>query len=1019
MKKLIIGLGSPLIAILISASALLAQTRTITISGKITDSTGTVLPGVSVSLKGSTTGTTTDSNGSYKIAIPAAAIHPVLSFSFIGYKTEEAPARNRINVDIILSKIQSSLSEIIFIGYGNQAKRDLTTAVGLITAKTVESLPVYTAEQVLQGTVAGINVIQNSGSPGSPLTIRIRGTGTAGDANPLFIVDGLQVPDINYLNPSDIDNISVLKDAAASAIYGARGGNGVVLVQTRTGKKNTDKPTIAFNGYHGVQNLGHVPDLMNRDQWISYYNAYQTANGGTTITDAQKQELPNTNWYHEVFEKNVPMSNGTLSIANGGKNYSYYLSGSDFDQEGLVGGREGKSSYNRKNLKFNFETDIFKNLTLNIGADVVGSIDNYLDENQAGTGVALMNYIPALPPVYPAYDPNNPGVPFNMGDISKPIMVNGVTLPAVGAVTNPFFALLLNNNRSVTKIHVYNIAGTWKPVSNLAITTSYAYYDYSSTAGSFVPALDFRPAQNFYNTYADFTQTINQSAYSQWEGNAKYTFRKLKNQHLDVLAGFSVLNSNGNETSQSGSDFYVNTLSQANFALIVDPSSIVNGTPTAFATGLLSYYGRLNYNYKEKYLLSSTIRSDASSLFGPSNRTGTFPSVSAGWIVSEEPFLKDARIVDLLKIRASWGINGNNFINPYQYSTIVNPQSGPTFGGQNTPGISIPYLANADVKWEKVTQTDIGVDINLLNNTLGITLDYFDKLNSGVLIPVGTPAYTGYASAAANIGSVKNTGVELLLSYRKKYSDGFSWNTSFNIGTDKNEVTSLGLNGQPIEGGNIGYIFNDPITRTAVGHPIGSFYGYELDHLDAAGNFVFKDLNHDGTIDAKDETYIGNPFPNFTYGATVGASYKGFDVSTFLYGSQGNKIYNATVRLDASYTNRPVSYGEPGAPANLLGSGATGTNQTEVSNYYVRNGSFAKLKTITIGYSLPKPLLHSMKLSDIRLYVTGQNLFVFTKYPGVDPEIGQSSADNTLDVGIDRGFNPQPKIVLVGLQVKF
>ncbi len=1017
MKKLIIKLSCSLILMLISVTALFAQT--VTISGKVTDSTGTVLVGVGVSIKGSTNGTTTNTSGFYKIAIPASVTNPILSFSYIGYITQELPIQNTTNLDIVLSKVRSALSEVVVIGYGNQSKRDVTTAIGTVSGKTIESLPVYTTEQALQGTVAGITVTQNSGSPGSPLTIRVRGTGTAGDADPLFIVDGLQVPDINYLNPSDIASMSLLKDAAAAAIYGARAGNGVVLVQTKTGKRNADKPTITLNAYQGAQNLGHVPDLMDRDQWVSYYNAYETAHGGTTITDAQKQQLPNTNWYNEIFEKNVPMSNGSLSVANGGKNYSYYISGSDFDQKGLVGGKEGKSSYNRKNLKFNFETDIFKNLTLTVGADVVGSTDNYLDENQAGTGIAILNYIPALPAVYPAYDPNHPGVPFNMGDISKPITVNGVTLPAVGAVTNPVFALLLNNNRAVTNIHVYNISGTWKPISNLAISTSYAYYGYYSSAGSFVPALDFRPTQNFYNTYADFTQTISQSAYSQWEGNAKYTFSNLKNQNLDLLAGFSVLNSSGNETSQSGSDFYVNTLDQVNFALIVDPTKIVNAAPNAYATGLLSYYGRLNYNYEEKYLFSATLRSDASSLFGPSTRTGLFPSASAGWIVSEEPFLKNSKVIDLLKLRASWGINGNNFISPYQYSTIVNPQSGPTFGGQNTPGISIPYLANEGVKWEKVTQTDIGADINLLNNSLGITVDYFNKVNSDILIPVGTPAYTGYASAAANIGTVKNTGVELAVLYRKNYSDGFAWNVAFNIGTDKNKVTSLGLDGQPISGGNIGYIFNDPITRTSVGHPIASFYGYELDHIDANGNLIFKDLNGDGKVDANDETYLGSPFPDFTYGATLGASYKGFDVSTFLYGSQGNKIYNATVRLDASFTNRPVSYGEAGAPTNLLGSGATGTNQTQVSSYYVQDGSFAKLKTITVGYTLPKSVLRAIKLSNLRVYVTGQNLFVFTKYTGVDPEIGQSSAGNTLDVGIDRGFNPQPKIVLLGLQAKF
>ncbi|MEB0261573.1 MULTISPECIES: TonB-dependent receptor [unclassified Mucilaginibacter] len=1017
MKKLIYKLSCALILMLFSATALFAQS--VTLTGKVTNSTGAVMPGVSISITGTTNGTVSDLDGFYKLSIPNSAINPTIKVSFLGYISQEVPVMGKTVVDIILSSSNSSLSEVVVIGYGTQSKHNLISAVGTVNSKTIESLPVYRVEQVLQGTVAGITVTQNSGSPGSPLTIRLRGTGTAGLAQPLFIVDGLQVPDLNYLNPSDIDNISILKDAAASAIYGARGGNGVVLVQTKTGKRNVDKPSISLDAYHGYQNLGHTPDLMNRDQYVAYYNDYQKLNKGTPISDADKVKLPNTNWYKEVFKKNVPTSNANLSIANGGKNYSYYLSGGDFNQDGLVGGKEGKSNYNRKNLKFNFETDVFKNLTIKARADIVGATRNFLFENQAGPGLAALNFIPALPPIYPAFDPNHPNVPFNPGDLSNPIKVNGVTLPAVGAVTNPFLALLLNNNRETSNINVYNISGTWKPIENLSITSSYAYYQDNSTVKSFYPSFDFRPIQNFFNSFGSLTQSDYHSSYSQWEGNAKYSFVKIKNQALDLLGGFSVLRSSSNVRSLSGSDFFVNTFDQVNFALIRDPTKIVNAIPATSETGLLSYYGRLNYNFKEKYLLSGTIRSDASSLFGPKNRTGIFPSVSAGWIVSEESFLKNSKVIDLLKLRASWGVNGNNFINPYQYSTIVDPNSGPSFGGQNTSGISIPFLANPSVKWERVAQTGLGVDISMFNNSLGITVDYYNKKNSDILIPVGTPIYTGYSTASANSASVKNTGIELLIAYHKSYTSGFAWNASFNIGTNKNEVTSLGANGQPLTGGNIGYIFSDPITRTDIGHPISSFYGFKVDHLDANGNFVFKDINGDGKVDNNDKTYIGNPFPDFTYGSTLGLSYKGFDVSAFIYGSHGNKIYDATVRLDASYANRPVSYGLPGAPRNILGSGGSGDVQTSVSDYYVRDGSFAKLKTLSLGYTLPSSILRSIRLSNLRVYVSGQNIFVITNYKGIDPEIGQSSAGNQLDIGIDRGFYPQPKIILLGIQAKF
>lgn len=988
------------------------------ITGKVQNAnTGEPLAGATVSAQNSTGPVLTDAKGNYLISVSDMEDSITVSFAGMDKLTKSASGGDVLNFNLVPTN--TALSDVVIIGYGQTSRKKLTTAISKIDAATIEALPVYRVEQVLQGNAPGITVIQNSGSPGSPLTVRLRGTGTAGTAQPLYIVDGLQVPDLNYLNPSDIESISILKDAAASAIYGARGGNGVVLVQTKTGKRNMSKPAISFDAYTGLQDLGHTPPLMNRDQYVQYYNDYANKTGGTPFTDAQRQALPNTNWYHEVFNNNVPMNNMSLSLANGGEHYAYYISGNIFDQKGIAGGNTDKSAYNRKNLTFNFNTDVFKNFKLSVGGNIVNETRNYLFENSAGTGVALMNYVNALPPIYPVFDSANKTIPFNMGDLSKPIVVNGVTVPAVGAVTNPFLSLYLTNNRTISNIKVFNISGTWKPIGNLSITSSYAYYQDLSFDKQFTPSFDFRPNQNFFNSFATLNETNYQSAYSQWEGNAKYNFSNLPNQNLELLAGFSVLNSNASTTGQSGSNFFVNDFSDINFALIKDPTTIVNALPQAFATGLLSYYGRVNYNYKQKYLLAATLRSDASSLFGPANRTGIFPSASAAWILSEESFLKNSRSFNLVKLRASWGINGNNFINPYQYSSVVNPNSGPSFGGQNTSGISIPYLANTNVKWEQSEQTDVGIDLNMFDNTLGLTVDYYNKLNSGVLFPVGTPIYTGYSSAAANVADVKNSGIEVLLAYHKTYNNGFSWNTSFNIGYNKNEVTSLGLNGQPIPGGNINFIFPDPITNTYVGKPIGSFYGYKVDHIDSSGNFVFKDLDKNGVINTADKTFIGSPFPDFTYGFTLGAGYKGFDVSAFLYGSHGNKIYDATTRLDASYTNRPVSYLDKDAPGNDLGNGASGTTQTDVSDFYVKNGSFAKLKTISLGYSLSPAILKKIGLSSLRIYATGQNLFVITKYPGVDPEIGQSSSQNTLDVGIDRGFYPQPKVYLFGIQAKF
>ena len=995
-----------------------AQAQNFKVTGKLKNSvTGEPISGATVSIKGTKTSTITSPMGAYSIDAPASG--STLVVSYVGMKTVEKVIPSSGILDFTLTPGSSDMGEIVVIGYGTQAKRNVTTAISTIKAKTIESLPVYSLDQALQGTAPGVIVAQTSGSPGAPLTVRVRGTSTVGNTQPLYIVDGMQVPNINYLNSFDIDNVSVLKDAASTAIYGARGGNGVVLLQTKHGRRNMQAPSVTFDGYYGIQNLGHTPDLMNTNQYVDYYNKYAAQNGGTPISDADRQKLPNTNWFNEVFEKNAPIHNAILSLANGGDKYSYYVSGSDFKQTGMVGGKQGKSDYERRNLKFNFEFDPIPSVNINVGANLAQQERNYLFENTAGTGVALMNYIEGLPSIYPAFDSSNSTIPFNMGDLSKPITVNGVNVPAVGAITNPFLSLLITNNRTLYQNQTYHGAITWKPVPGLELSTSYDYYQELATDKKFTPQFDYRPAQNFYNLNASLAETNYTNTFSQWEGNAKYKFKNLGDSKLDVMGGFTVLQSKGSSSSLSGAGFFVNDFKSVNFALMRDPTQIVNAQPQAYETGLLSFYGRANYSYKDKYLLAATLRSDASSLFGQSNRAAVFPSVSAGWVISEESFMNDSKFISMMKLRASWGINGNNFINPYQYSTVVNPNSGPSFGGLNTAGISIPYLANPDVKWEQSQQTDIGLDINLFNNTLGFTIDYYNKKNSGVLIPVGTPVYTGYASAAANVADIKNSGIDLQISYQKKYASSFSWSASANLGYNKNETTGLGEKGQPIPGGSIGFIFPSPITNTYVGHPVASFYGYKVEKVDATGSMIFQDLNKDGKIDNNDKTYIGSGLPDLTYGATIGAEYKGFDFSAFLYGTSGNEIYDATVRLDASYSNRPVSYQGPGAPKNVLGSGGTGTSQTAVSNFYVKDGSFAKLKTLTLGYSLPQSLLSHIHLSQMRVYVTGQNLFVITKYKGIDPEIGQSSSSNTLDVGIDRGFYPQPVMFIFGLQVKF
>ena len=993
-----------------------------TITGRVSDADGVPLSGVNVVVKGTTQGTLTDFDGIY--TIEDVRTDAILVFSYIGFKTQERTVRGQTTVNIVMEEDVQALQGVVVeseVGYGQRQNRKvISTAITTIALDQIEKLPVSRPERVLQGT-PGTTVVQTSGSPGAPLTIRLRGVGTVNNSDPVYIVDGIQVPDIQHLNAGDINSFTTLKDGAAAAIYGARGGNGVVLVETKKGRKGR-KLSVTLNGYYGFQSLLNKPDVMNRDQYVNYYNQFAANSGGafTPISDGDRTQLENTDWYDEIFDSGVPMRNLHLSVANGGEKFAYYLSGGLFGQDGLIGGDRGKSNYDRKNLNFNFEGDILTNLNIVVAGNIVSETRNQLAENNAGTGNAILNYLPALPAIYPLYDTAN-NVPYDMGQFGTGT-VNGVVMPfaGVGAITNPIVPLLHQDDEILSDISTYNIKATWEPVAHLKLSSDYGFYRDLSQRRQFTEAYDYRAfGHNIFNLNGIYTETDFKNQWTQWNGVASYDFQNvLRNEKhaLEAILGFSVYKQEFSTKTRSGAGFSVNTFDEANFALINDPTTITNFTPVEGENGLLGVFTRILYNYDEKYLFSATFRRDESSNFGPDNRAGFFPSFSAGWVISEEDFFNSAAI-NLLKLRGSWGVNGIDNVPANQFVTILNSNVGPSFNDANTPGVSSNFLPNPGIQWEEVTQANVGLDLNAFNNTLGMTLEYYNKKTTEMLLPGNLPLYTGSIAPFSNVGSVTNSGFEALVSFRQQYDSGLRWNTSFNIAVNNNEVSSL-AGGQPLPGGNIGFIFNDPITLSAEGQPIASFYGLKVREIDANGTFVFEDLNNDGAIDADDRTFIGNPFPDFTYGLTVGAGYQGFDFNAFFYGSQGNDIYDATTRLDAPFANRPVSYLEAGAPANLL-SGATGSDQTEVSDFYVKDGSFLKLRTLTLGYSLPTDALKAVKLSKVRFYVTAQNLFVITDYDGVDPEIGTAFSNTFLDVGIDRGFNPQPRTFLFGFQFQF
>ncbi len=1000
------------------ASAIQAQTGSI--AGKVTDETGSGLPGVNIVIKGTSTGTVTDYDGNYSINADKGM---TLVFSYTGFSTQEFVVGDNNTINVNLSTDAELLGEVVVVGYGQtQNKRATTTAISSISSAQITELRTARPETALQGSAPGVIVAQTSGSPGAPLTVRMRGVGSPNASAPLYLVNGVQVPNLEYLNSADIQNISLLKDAASAAIYGSRGGNGVVLVQTKKGTRTAEKPSISLSGFYGFQNLLYKPELMDKDQYIDYYNNAVTNFEAPTgfrgaFTDQERNALPNTDWYDVIFDDNAPMRNVHLSFADGSERTDYSIAAGIFNQEGMVGGDAGKSDYERRNVRATINTDLADNLQLSVSADYTNISRNFLIENSGGTGTALMNYITAIPAIYPSRAAN--GELFNMGRQNPNPIFNGVPLNVLGAVTNPLWSIEITNREAVQDVLLLSGSLSFQPVKNLNIRGSYSYYDLHALNRSFTPLITY-PEQAF-NTdgFVSYTEAPTDVENTQYNLTAEYDFGQLGGNHnLKILGGFEVIESYTNlfgQVSNAG-DFLVNNFEDVNFALAADISNAIVSPGLEAEVGLLSFFGRVNYDFDGKYFLSASLRNDQSSNFGENNRSGVFPAVSAGWLLSEEGFF-DVSWIDMLKIRASWGINGSDAATPYSYIATVSTSA--QYSGST--GITLTGLANPDLKWEELTQTNIGLDINLLNNKLGITVDYYNKETSDILLRANTPLSTGLNPSFVNVGSVKNTGFEVLLSYRERVSKDFRWNISFGMGYNENEVTSLGENGQALQGGITGQLFADPITLTAIGQPISSFYGYVVEGVDARGNLLFADLDGSGNDktapNSGDKTFIGNPIPDFTFGLNLGANYKGFDLNAYFYAVEGNDLYDATIRYDAIGSNRPIGYAENDAPKNLFSAGAGG--EQLVSDFHVKDGSFIKLKNLSLGYTFSNNISSKIKAENIRVFVAAQNLFTLTRYTGADPEIGENVLNSNLDIGIDRGYYPQPRTMMFGFQLGF
>jgi TonB-linked SusC/RagA family outer membrane protein len=995
------------------------------ITGRVTsaaDNTG--IPGANVQVKGTTRGTTTDAEGNFALSVPDGEV--TLIVTSVGYARQEVAVGNRSAVDVSLAVDVQTLGETVVIGYGTVQKKDLIGAVGVAGRKEFGDVNVSQASQLIQGKLAGVQVINNSGLPGSGTNIVVRGTGTFTNAEPLYVIDGIQTGsgEFNAINPNDIEEITVLKDASSVAIYGARGANGVVIVTTRKGK--TGAARLTYNGSIGLAQPWKKLDLLNARQYIDFVNDY----AATTNTKLPpKLTTPDvlvdrTDWQNEIF-RTATVQEHNLGISGGSEKTTYNVSFGYADQEAIM----RPYRFKRFNLRASLEEHVGKRLRL-------GQMINVQYRVTSGNTASFIDAL-RMPPYSPIYDPDN------LGGYARV-----TTIDDLNDAFNPFTTMFLTERRNRDLNNYGQFWGEFDIYNGLKWRTqaSLSFWNYSG--------FNYTQANrngNLLNPNG-ITENYGWSITPLIENILSYD-KKWGEHTLTALVGNTYQRGGVYRSlNVTGSEFPNDQIKQIGAA---GKNSISGASAGTYA--LLSYFARLNYGYLGRYLLTASFRRDGVPVFGKSNRFGNFPAVGFAWRVSEEAFMKDLTAISDLKFRASWGRTGNASIPGFLdqvnvFKGLSNNNSVYSLGPNKdyAQGATVNQAASPNLRWEETTQTDIGLDLALLRNRLVLTLDYYNRKNDGLLVYVPIPLSTGVGGPydltgriPLNAASAFNRGFETSLTFQGQRGD-LRYSLSGNVSYNKNEVTSLGTEGAtPIVSGAVNQISST--TRTDVGQPVGAFYGYVVDRVLStsaeasglqatqkdikAGDFLYKDLNGDGKIDDQDQTYLGSPIPKWQYGANLNLGYRGFDLMVALQGLGGVQLFNGMKYWTQGMT-RPFNsetavldrWRKEGDVASLPRAGQNSANNfTRPSSFYVENGAYLRVRNVTLGYSLPKTWLGSLTanaLGSARLYVTAQNLFTFTKYSGYDPEVS-AQGDFLFQRGIDNGQYPQPRTFLLGLQLGF
>ena len=997
------------------------------ISGTIKDNSGDPLSNVSVMIKNSSKGTTSDARGHFSISVNKGDI---IVFSFTGFQTREIKVNNQATVDIALSPKANSLNEVVVIGYGTKMKKDLTGAISSVSSKELEKVPATSFTSAIEGKVPGVMISQTTGAPGGASAVRIRGISTTGGNQPLYVVDGvpmgnanLGVPGSGYnvdplsvINPEDIESIEVLKDAASAAIYGTRGANGVILITTKRGKEG--RAVVTLNASNGFSQVWRKPAFLNAEEFARMANELYVNSGLTPNPEWANPKLlgKGTDMVGLIF-RNAPQQNYNVSVSGGTHNLKARMSLGYTNQDGTI----IETNYERYTGRAN--VDLKTGERFHLGGSLAFAFTNSQGQNtdamQGGIFNLAQQFFPTLSPDSAFY--GDPVYYTKDGD-------------------NPILRARTMDNQLYNSRFYGNVFAEYEIIHGLKFKTSVGMDGNFNRTSMWQGKIH----RGFYNhPQATLSENFNNRFFWLIENTLSYA-NNFGDHSFSLVVGQTAQKNKDNWLSSVGTDYLNENLQ------VINGSDVTLRTTSGTASNstLASYFGRIDYSFKDRYLFSSSLRRDGSSNFGANNKWGYFPAVSAGWRLSQEPFMKSTeKVISDLKIRGSWGRVGNDAVPAFGYASTIRSGTDNYVLGTGDQSIALGSTllkpGNPDLKWESTEQLDIGLDASLLDNKIYLTADYFKKNTNDMLISLPVSLEAGFQNVpTVNGGKIENKGFELLLGYRNEFKNG-NFDISANISTLKNKVVSLGV-GQPITGSSLG---GYPVTYTVVGQPVGYFRGFIVDGIyqtndevnkklqptAIAGDFKYRDINGDSALTDADQVYLGKPWPDLTYGFNASASYKGFDLNVLVQGVAGVQIFhrNKISNYEMKYFNGNgivngvkdiLNHWTPGSGVNsipgLKFTDANG-NYSKPSTFFIENGAYTRIRNVVVGYTIPSDALQNIvgnRITSFRLYVSAQNLFTFTQYSGFDPEMGSTSPTSS---GIDTGTYPQPRTFTGGINITF